>query len=73
MRPETLPTNTGPEIVTARFLAKRYQVTPECVGRWAKLGKIPSIRFQGTVRYNLAAVIEAIEGSKPEAVAGGER
>jgi hypothetical protein len=62
MQLQTLPTTAGPEIVNARYLAKRYQVTPECIGRWAKMGKIPVIRFQGTVRFNLAAVIEAIEG-----------
>lgn len=62
MQQQTLTANAGPEIVTARYLAKLYLVTPECIGRWAKLGKIPSIRFQGTVRYNLAAVRAAIEG-----------
>lgn len=54
----------GVGILTGRYLAKLYSVTPECIGRWAKLGRIPAIRFQGTVRYNLAAVRAKIE-SKP--------
>ena len=67
----------GPVIVTARDLAKLYRVSPECIGRWAKMGKIPVIRFEGTVRYNLAAVRRAVEGESyqppTEAVAGGAR
>lgn len=64
MQLQTSPTisTTPPEIVTARFLAERYKVTAECIGRWAKLGKIPCIRFQGTVRFNLADVRAKIEG-----------
>jgi excisionase family DNA binding protein len=49
------------EIVTASQLAKRYKVTNPTVYLWAKLGKIPCIKFERTIRFDLQAVINLIE------------
>lgn len=54
-------------LVKAAEIAKRYSITPAVVYRWAKLGKIPSVTFQGTVRFDLAAVCETIEGKRTAA------
>ncbi|MBU6170665.1 MAG: helix-turn-helix domain-containing protein [Verrucomicrobia bacterium] len=59
------PSNTHQnerEIVTASQLAKRYKVTNPTVYLWAKLGKIPCIKFERTIRFDLQAVINLIEG-----------
>ena len=37
-------------------------ITPRPISKWAQEGKIPSTKFQGTVRFNLEAVRAAIEG-----------
>jgi predicted DNA-binding transcriptional regulator AlpA len=54
----------GQGFVTARYLAKFYSVTVPTIFRWAKEEKIPSTRFQGTVRFNLESVRAAIEGTE---------
>ncbi len=43
-------------------IASRYDVTERAVRKWAEEGKIPSIRIGKTLRFDLAAVIAAIEG-----------
>jgi len=55
-------TEADTEIVKASDLAKRYKTTPSLIYKWARDGKIPSIQFQGTVRFDLAAVRAVIEG-----------
>ncbi len=50
-----------PRFVKGKEIARIYNVTPACVGSWAKHGKIPCIRFEKTVRYNLQEVREIIE------------
>jgi hypothetical protein len=52
---------SGPR-VRAGVIAKRYDVTERCVHLWANQGRIPSIKIGKTVRFDLNAVIEAIEG-----------
>lgn len=51
--------------VRASVIAARYGYDVATVYRWAREGKIPSIPFGRTVRFDLAAVIEAVEGRKP--------
>lgn len=64
MSATTLPTTEGQGFVSAKPIAKFYSVTEPTVYRWAKEGKIPSTKFQGTIRFNFAAVREAIEGKE---------
>lgn len=56
------PTEPGQGFVTAKPIAKFYSVTEPTIYKWAQEGKIPSTKFQGTVRFNLEAVRAAIEG-----------
>jgi hypothetical protein len=50
------------DIVTAAKIAKRYKVTPTTVYRWADTDKIPSLKFEGIVRFSLSKVRRIIEG-----------
>lgn len=50
------------EFVKASAIAKLYGVTSATAYRWAAEGKIPSLKFQGTTRFDLAAVRAVIEG-----------
>ena len=50
------------DIVTAAKIAKTYKVTPTTVYRWANTNKIPSIKFEKIVRFNLSKVRQTIEG-----------
>ena len=50
--------------VTAKPIAKFYNVTEPTIYKWAKEGKIPHLRFQGTIRFDFAAVRSAIEGGE---------
>lgn len=47
--------------VRAAVIADRYDVTERCVFAWADQGKIPVIRIGKTVRFDLEAVILAVE------------
>jgi hypothetical protein len=58
---------TGPSLVKAAVIAEIYDVTPTLIYKWANDGKIPSIRFMGTRRFDLAAVRNVIEGGKGQA------
>lgn len=56
-----------PEIPPGGFkkaidIAKIYNVTDSTVYKWADKGKIPSIPFEGTVRFDETAVRRVIEG-----------
>ena len=48
--------------VKASAIAKLYNTTPPTIYKWAKERKIPSVSFQGTVRFDLEAVRAVIEG-----------
>jgi hypothetical protein len=52
----------GQVFVKAKYLAKLYSNTEPTIYRWAKENKIPSIRFQDTIRFDLEAVRAVIEG-----------
>ena len=54
---------TAPHFVKAKVLASRYNVTVQCILNWAKQGKLPCVRFQETVRFDLATVAGIIEGT----------
>ena len=57
-------TPTNVTFVTQKDLAKRYAVSVAAVSKWASSGRIPCIRIGKSVRFDLAAVIAAIEGPK---------
>lgn len=57
-------TPTESPIVNAAKIAKFYGVSVPCIYRWAKEKKIPSIKFQDTVRFNFEAVRAVIEGKE---------
>jgi len=50
------------EYVTAAAIARIYKTTSATIYRWAKIGKIPSIKFEGMVRFNKRRVRATIEG-----------
>jgi len=50
------------EYVTAATIARIYKTTTATIYRWAKIGKIPSIKFEGMVRFNIRQVRAWIEG-----------
>jgi excisionase family DNA binding protein len=62
---------SGTELLTADELAGRLQVRPSTIRRWAREGRIPTVRLSPKVlRYNLGAVVQAMRnGQKPEGVA----
>lgn len=49
--------------VKAETIAKYYATTTVTVYNWARDGKIPCIRFGGTVRFDFEAVKAVIEGN----------
>jgi excisionase family DNA binding protein len=53
---------SGRRFVKASVIAKYYDITPPTVYRWANEGRIPSMRFESTIRFNFEAVKAAIEG-----------
>ena len=61
------PPLPGQGFVTAKPIAKFYSVTEPTIYRWAKEGKIPSTKFQGTIRFDFEAVRAAVEGEGPRA------
>jgi len=53
----------GPAYIKASAIASIYNVTAPTVYRWAKMGLIPSVRFQDTIRFDLDATRAAIESN----------
>jgi excisionase family DNA binding protein len=53
---------SGRRYVKASVIAQYYDITPPTVYRWANEGRIPSMRFESTIRFNFEAVKAAIEG-----------
>lgn len=51
--------------VRAQVLADRWDITVRAVEIRAAKGLIPCIRIGKSLRFDLAAVIEAVEGKKP--------
>ena len=62
MRKTCVASPPGQLFVKANEVAKIYNVTPATIFLWARQGKIPSVKFQETVRFDLAAVRATIEG-----------
>jgi hypothetical protein len=58
------PPQEGQGFVTAKAIAKFYSVTEASVYRWASNGKIPALKFQGTLRFDFASVRAKIEGTE---------
>ena len=58
------PTHIKKQLVRARDIAKRYDVTERSVFNWKDAGKIPFIQIGKIIRFDLDAVIEAIEGKQ---------
>ncbi len=57
-----VPKESGRRYVKASVIAQYYDITPPTVYRWANEGRIPSVRFDTTIRFNFEAVKAAIEG-----------
>jgi predicted DNA-binding transcriptional regulator AlpA len=58
----TTANRSDQRIVRAKVIAERYDVSERCVHQWGESGRIPRIKIGKTVRFNLAAVVAAIEG-----------
>jgi excisionase family DNA binding protein len=58
----TCSPKSGRRYVKASVIAQYYDITPPTVYRWANEGRIPSMRFESTIRFNFEAVKAAIEG-----------
>ncbi len=58
---------TGQSFVKASAIAKLYSVTVPTVYLWARTGKIPSVTFESTVRFDLEQVRAVIEGKGGQA------
>jgi excisionase family DNA binding protein len=57
------------ELLTAEELAGRLQVRPSTIRRWAREGRIPTVRLTPkVVRYDLTAVVDAVRkaGDRPK-------
>lgn len=63
---ETAATTAGtlPRYVRAQVIAEMLDVSPRCVTLWAQQGKIPALYVSGSVRFDAAAVLESLGGSK---------
>ena len=62
MKTATCAGDSDDEFVTAAVIARIYKTTSVTIYRWAKIGKIPSIKFEGMVRFNKRQVRNKIEG-----------
>jgi hypothetical protein len=62
MSANTTTTEEGRAFVKASAIAKFYDVTTATVYRWAQEGRIPTTKFQDTLRFDLEAVRAVIEG-----------
>lgn len=52
-------TNPPEKLLTPKQVADRFAVDPKTVTRWARTGKLPSIRTPGGHRRYRASVVEA--------------
>lgn len=50
--------------VKAHVLAGIYNTTAPTIYKWAATGKIPCIKFEGTIRFDLEKVRARIEGTE---------
>jgi Helix-turn-helix domain len=57
-------TTTNIRVHTQRELAEALSLCPETISRWTKARLIPCHRVGRVVRYDLAAVLRAIEMGK---------
>ena len=57
-------TTTNIRVHTQRELAEALSLCPETIYRWTKAGLIPHLRVGRIIRYDLAAVLRAIEMGK---------
>lgn len=59
------PMNDDEELLTPAEVAKRFRVDPKTVTRWAKSGKLRSIRTLGGHRRYMASEVDALlEGQR---------
>ncbi len=58
------PPLPAPGFVKARVLAGIYNTTVPTIYKWAADGKIPCIKFEGTIRFDLEKVRAKIEGTE---------
>lgn len=67
------PTSPEEELLTPSEVAKMFRVDPKTVTRWAKSGKLSSIRtLGGHRRYRASEVRALLDGQGPDALDGQE-
>jgi excisionase family DNA binding protein len=59
-QPPATESPSAPELVTAKVLAARLSLPISCLYQYAKEGRIPCIRAGKHVRFNPAAVLQAL-------------
>lgn len=65
----TRKTDNDEELLTPAEVAKLFRVDPKTVTRWAKSGKLSSIRtLGGHRRYRASEVRSLLEGQREEAI-----
>lgn len=52
------------QIVTAETLATLLKVSDKTIFRWAQRGRIPCLRIERSVRFEKAAVLEALRSGQ---------
>jgi excisionase family DNA binding protein len=69
-----MPSERPDDILTRAELAARLGVRPDTIGRWTRSGRIPARRLSPkVVRYDLAAVLAALEARDEAAGQGVDR
>jgi excisionase family DNA binding protein len=69
MATRTRQTDDDEELLTPAEVAKLFRVDPKTVTRWAKSGKLSSIRtLGGHRRYRASEVRSLLEGQREEAI-----
>lgn len=66
-----MATDNREKLLTPREVARRFAVDPKTVTRWARTGKLPSIKTPGGHRRYRESVVDTMaveitEGTKPD-------
>lgn len=51
-------------VLTAKELGERLKIKPVTLYAWSEMGKIPSLKLQGAVRFVWEDVLEWMQGQK---------
>lgn len=53
-----------PKIVTGDFICDEFKISRQTLNRWKNKGKVPFLQIGTSIRYDLNAVVKALEVSK---------